>query len=158
MKVFQKICLRRAPIARDSDWKWLQLRQGAAARRSVPKNSASSGKAHLPGGEHSECGANSGEASVHRRKQNTDRSTEDSDWKWLQLRRAAAARRSVPKNSVSSGKAHLPGGEHSECGTNSGEASVHRRKQNTDRSTEDSDWKWLQLRRGAAARRSAPKK
>jgi hypothetical protein len=142
----------------DSDWKWLQLRRGAAARRSVPKNSASSGKAHLPGGEHSECGANSGEASVHRRKQNTDRSTEDSDWKWLQLRRAAAARRSVPKNSVSSGKAHLPGGEHSECGTNSGEASVHRRKQNTDRSTEGSDWKWLQLRQGAAARRSAPKK
>ena len=55
MKVFHKICFRRAPIARDSDWKWLQLRRGAAARRSAPKNSASSGKAHLPGGEHSEC-------------------------------------------------------------------------------------------------------
>ena len=75
---------------------------------------------------------------------NTDRSTEDSDWKWLQLRQGAAARRSAPKNSASSGKAHLPGGEHSDCGANSGEASVHRRKQNTDRSTEDSDWKWLQ--------------
>ena len=112
----------------DSDWKWLQLRRGAAARRSVPKNSASSGKAHLPGGEHSECGTNSGEAFVHRRKQISSHSSEDSDWKWLQLRRGAAARRSVPKNSASSGKAHLPGGEHSECGANSGEASVHRGK------------------------------
>ena len=55
MKVFHKKCFRRAPVARDSDWKWLQLRREAAARRSVPKNSASSGKAHLPGGEHSEC-------------------------------------------------------------------------------------------------------
>ena len=43
------------PLPEEGGRTGLQLRREAAARRSVPKNSASSGKAHLPGEEHSEC-------------------------------------------------------------------------------------------------------
>ena len=61
------------PLPEEGGRTGLQLRREAAARRSVPKNSASSGEDRFPGGEHSECGANSGEACVPRRKRQSDR-------------------------------------------------------------------------------------
>ena len=105
-----------------------QLRRGDAGRRKRTKDSPISGEACFPGGGHSECWANSGEASAHRMKGKSSHSPEDSGRTGHQLRRGDAGRRNAHQRWSTSDEARFPGEEHSECGANSGEASVHRRR------------------------------